>query len=125
MTRQTRKRKHTANKKYRKENRNLRTRTKDIDQVHDELLKGVTPDPDTEVPEPGGGLFYCISCARHFINEETLKDHCKTKPHKRRLKEALKTPYTDKDAERAAEMTHEGDNDPFLPKPMATDIQAA
>lgn len=43
----------------------------------------------------GAGQHYCVSCARHFISKDTLERHQSSKPHKRRLKEALKTPFTE------------------------------
>ena len=35
---------------------------------------------------PGEGQYYCISCARYFPEKDGLKQHFKTKQHKRRLK---------------------------------------
>mmetsp|Transcript_7672 Transcript_7672/g.13361 ORF Transcript_7672/g.13361 Transcript_7672/m.13361 type:complete len:147 (+) Transcript_7672:72-512(+) len=42
---------------------------------------------------PGLGQFYCMSCARHFVDGNTLLIHNKTKPHQRRLKELKKKPW--------------------------------
>merc|ERR1719516_484883 len=54
--------------------------------------------------KPGLAQFYCVHCAKHFIDTKAFQDHVKSKPHKRRL-HALKTePYTIEEAERAAGM---------------------
>ena len=58
----------------------------------------------TDLDKPGQGQFYCIHCAKHFIDQNAFNDHVKSKPHKRRL-HALKTePYTIEESERAAGM---------------------
>ena len=52
----------------------------------------------------GLGQFYCVHCAKDFIDTHAFKDHVKSKVHKRRL-HALKTePYTIEEANRAAGM---------------------
>jgi hypothetical protein len=54
--------------------------------------------------KPGLAQFYCVHCAKHFIDDKAFNDHIKGKPHKRRLN-ALKTePYTIEESERAAGM---------------------
>lgn len=86
----------------------LKTRTKDIDQIQDELtmiasgkeLRGIV-DEDA----PGGGRFYCVPCARHFISGEVLAEHERTKVHKRRVKEVAEPQYTHREAEAAAGMS--------------------
>ena len=35
---------------------------------------------------PGGGHFYCVVCARYFIDQRNLDEHMKTKAHRRRVK---------------------------------------
>ncbi|CAK0807948.1 unnamed protein product [Prorocentrum cordatum] len=85
-------------------------RTKDIDQVHDDLKT-----PDKFVPEamekdedlPGLGQFYCIACSRFFQTAEVLAVHVKSKLHKRRLQKAKDEPHTQRDAELAVGMSHE------------------
>ena len=32
---------------------------------------------------PGMGQYYCLSCARFFINKDTLAEHTKTQLHKK------------------------------------------
>ena len=52
--------------------------------------------------KPGLAQFYCVHCAKHFINERAFKDHIKGKPHKRRLHALETEPYTIEESERAA-----------------------
>jgi bud site selection protein 20 len=42
--------------------------------------------------------------SRYFIDSNSLKDHNKSKTHKRRLKDLLVEPYSQEEAERAAGM---------------------
>ncbi|KRZ05848.1 Cysteine--tRNA ligase, cytoplasmic, partial [Trichinella zimbabwensis] len=76
-----------------------------LDQIHDELeknkkeVKRITPDPDL----PGEGQYPCIGCDRHFTSQSVLMEHCRSKAHKRRMKELkFSTKYTQKEAEAAA-----------------------
>jgi bud site selection protein 20 len=91
---------------------------RDVDQIHGDLsekqktlLKNTVVDED----KPGLGIWYCIECARWFIDENTLTKHKSTKVHKRRFVFLLNTRhrlmirlkrldqgiYTQKDAEAA------------------------
>jgi bud site selection protein 20 len=86
----------------------LKHYAKDIDQVvHDlkpeneKVLKNQEKDEDL----PGQGQFYCVECARYFINNNSLNDHIRSKPHKKRLRELKTKPYSQEEAERAAGMT--------------------
>jgi bud site selection protein 20 len=78
-----------------------RARTRDLDQVFEDMKKPLVIKQDADLP--GFGKNYCNECARHFITMETYETHCKTKLHKKRVK-TLKndTAYTQKDAELAA-----------------------
>ncbi|XP_018329950.1 zinc finger protein 593 homolog [Agrilus planipennis] len=80
-------------------------RTKDLDQI-DEDLKPQNAEKllnqETDLDKPGSAQFYCIHCARYFINNTALEDHFRTKVHKRRLKALELDPYTIEDSERAA-----------------------
>ncbi|XP_065837875.1 zinc finger protein 593-like [Oscarella lobularis] len=104
MGRLRRKRVHKNIKDTKKKFR-TRRRTKDIDQIHDDLkpenaeqLKRQN-DPDL----PGFGQHYCLECSRHFIDEKSLSEHVKSKVHKRRLKELSRAPpYTQEEADAAA-----------------------
>lgn len=62
--------------------------------------KLLNQDPDLN--KPGSAQFYCIHCARYFINDQALQDHFRTKVHKRRLKALELEPYTIEESERAA-----------------------
>lgn len=51
---------------------------------------------------PGAAQHYCLHCARYFIDDQALKEHFKTKVHKRRLKALELEPYSIEESERAA-----------------------
>lgn len=57
---------------------------------------------EQDLDKPGCAQFYCLHCARYFINDQALQDHFKTKVHKRRLKALELEPYSIEDSERAA-----------------------
>lgn len=85
-----------------------RARTKDIDQIHADLVpekrKALENQPvDPELP--GCGQYYCIECAKYFIDGAAMDKHTKSKIHRRRLKELKDGPYTAKDAEAAVGLT--------------------
>ena len=89
---------NTAKHKQYGKNRRTRNKTKDLDQIVEDLqpeklLKFKNPEIDENLP--GLGQFYCIFCARYFVNQKSLDDHYKTKEHKKRVK-VVKTekPYT-------------------------------
>ena len=63
------------------------------------LAKKTVPDID----KPGAGQFYCVSCARYYVNEAALTAHNASAKHRRRLKElTTKTPYSHEEANAAA-----------------------
>mmetsp|Transcript_10113 Transcript_10113/g.23445 ORF Transcript_10113/g.23445 Transcript_10113/m.23445 type:complete len:126 (+) Transcript_10113:83-460(+) len=96
----------SKNKGYRKYFLSTKHRTKDVDQVQDEIKKGgLKFDYDEDLP--GGGQFYCVETARHFVNAEALALHKKSKEYKRRLKRLKEEQYTQAEAEMAAGMTKE------------------
>ncbi|KAL1227527.1 hypothetical protein TSPI_11125 [Trichinella spiralis] len=87
-----------------KKQKTRKRKFKDMDQIHDEFeknkkeVKRITPDPDL----PGEGQYPCIGCDRHFISQSVLLEHCRSKAHKRRMKELkFSTKYTQKEAEAA------------------------
>jgi len=55
-----------------------------------------------DVEKAGNAQFYCIHCARYFIDEQALTHHYRTKVHKRRLKALELEPYSIEESERAA-----------------------
>merc|ERR1712170_137569 len=57
-----------------------------------------------DLDKPGLAQYYCVHCAKHFINETAFRDHIKGKPHKRRLHALETEPYTIEESERAAGM---------------------
>eukprot|EP01132_Coremiostelium_polycephalum_P006193 gene6193-7713_t len=92
---------HTKNKQYKKA-RSTKNRSKDIDQVYEDVQPGNIEkrskfelDPDL----PGMGQFYCVYCSKHFVTKESLETHVKSKPHKRRMKDLKTKPYTVKDSQ--------------------------
>ena len=48
---------------------------------------------------PGLGQFYCIHCAKYFVNRVSLFEHKKSKNHKKMLKTLKEKPYDLKEAE--------------------------
>ena len=63
------------------------------------LARKTVPDID----KPGAGQFYCVSCARYYVNEAALTAHNTSAKHRRRLKElTTKTPYSHEEANAAA-----------------------
>lgn len=109
--------KHGARSKKKEYKRKLwlNRRDKDIDQIQDEIelstetgvpvSNRLIPDFDDDLP--GGGQFYCVETAKHFIDAKALDDHKKTKFYKRRCKELKKEKYTQKTADWAAGKTKE------------------
>lgn len=90
--------------------RSLKRRAKDVDQIQDEM-KALAEGNRTlvtlyaDVDAPGGGLHACVVCSRHFISEAVLAEHCRTKPHKKRVKEVAQPQYTQKEADAGAGVT--------------------
>eukprot|EP01041_Mallomonas_annulata_P011131 gene11131-23267_t len=89
------------NKQYKKHH-DTKRRGRDIDQIQDDLIKGdngakIEFEVDDDLP--GLGQFYCIQCARHFTDSETLQIHSKTRPHMRRLKDLAQEQYGQSEAE--------------------------
>ncbi|GBG27563.1 Zinc finger protein 593-like [Hondaea fermentalgiana] len=97
-----RKKRATAKKKgFKKYFLATKHRTRDVDQIQDDIAKGGVNfeyDPDL----PGGGQFYCVETGRHFISADALAAHKKTKPYKKRLKELAEEQYTQAEAEAGA-----------------------
>ena len=47
---------------------------------------------------PGLGQFYCIECAKYFVNAEGKRTHESTRQHKKQVKELQTKPYDLKEA---------------------------
>ncbi|XP_067316630.1 zinc finger protein 593 [Anolis sagrei] len=85
----------------------VKRRRRDLDQIHGDMLpekaaKLLRQDPDPDLP--GSAQNYCLHCARYFVDLKSMKDHFRSKVHKKRLKELSEEPYTQEEAERAAGM---------------------
>ncbi|ELR21204.1 zinc finger protein bud20, putative [Acanthamoeba castellanii str. Neff] len=81
MGRQRRKRQHKD--KTTSKVKSTKRRTKDLDQIYSEIQAGKVTTP-LDLDLPGSGQFICVHCARYFIDENSMKDHFKTKLHKKR-----------------------------------------
>lgn len=55
-----------------------------------------------DLDKPGFAQFYCIHCAKYFIDDHSIQAHYKTKVHKRRMKALELEPYSIEESERAA-----------------------
>ncbi len=86
-------------------------RTKDLDQIHDQL-----PKKKVEVAEgklafdedmPGMGQHYCPETDRYFVDANTLAKHKQTKFYKKALKKLKEDMYRHEEAEAGAGKTKE------------------
>lgn len=57
---------------------------------------------NVDLDKPGFAQFYCLHCAKYFIDDHSMQAHFKTKVHKRRMKALELEPYTIEESERAA-----------------------
>lgn len=98
-------------KKYHKGDTHLKKgwrtkrRTKDLDEIDEDLKEENVKQllhQEVDLDKPGAAQYYCIHCARYFINQTALRDHFTTKVHKRRLKALELEPYTIEESERAS-----------------------
>ncbi|GAW82441.1 hypothetical protein, conserved [Plasmodium gonderi] len=81
-----------------------RKRKRDYDEVYKDYLN--QPHLPYDEDKKGGGQHKCYACDIYFINDDAKKQHEKTKKHKRRVKMLnSETPYTYKDALKAAEIS--------------------
>ena len=101
-----RRRKNLSKNKQYQRTRKTKNKTKDLDQIFDDLkpeniIKLQTQQPIDE-DLPGLGQFYCVFCSRYFIGQSSLDTHYKTKEHKKRLKRTKEEPYTIEDSKRFA-----------------------
>ncbi|XP_014283499.1 zinc finger protein 593 homolog [Halyomorpha halys] len=82
-----------------------RNRKRDLDQIDGDLKEENAEkllNQEVDVDKPGDAQFYCLHCARYFIDDNAMNAHFKTKVHKRRLKALELEPYSIEDSERAA-----------------------
>lgn len=98
---QTKKKKNCTNKRSIK----TKIRKRDLDEIDvdcEEKNAKQLLNQEIDFDKPGEAQFYCIHCARHFIDERSLREHFRTKVHKRRLKALEVEPYSIEESERAA-----------------------
>lgn len=55
-----------------------------------------------DLDKPGFAQFYCIHCAKYYVDDHSMQAHFRTKVHKRRLKALELEPYSIEEAQRAA-----------------------
>jgi len=79
MTRCRNAKRRTSKKKEYYRSHKTANRSKDIDQIQDELKKekdvGIKISFDVDDDLPGLGQHYCAPCARHFADNQTLLIH--------------------------------------------------
>ncbi|XP_017116142.1 zinc finger protein 593 homolog [Drosophila elegans] len=82
----------------------VRNRRRDLDQIDDDLRtrSGELINQNVDLEKPGFAQFYCVHCAKYFIDDTAMQAHFRTKVHKRRLKALEVEPYSIEEAERAA-----------------------
>ena len=128
--RQRRKRTNVKHKGFKK-SRSTARRAKDLDQIQDEIKAASAPETAKPLPIdpdlPGLGQFYCMACARYFMDSENLEKHNKSRPHKRRVKLTLEEKYTQEEADRGAGMGAPDNGKPrgFAPVPIAASSLAS
>lgn len=80
-------------------------RTRDLDLILNDLSSPDSIQKLKQQPEdenlPGLGQYYCIHCAKYFLDNTALKGHLRGKVHKRRVKELSVNPYTSLESEAA------------------------
>lgn len=106
MGRLRRKRVHKNDKHLKKKYR-LKRRTKDLDQIHVDMQPknaAKLKSQELDVDLPGAGQYYCIQCARYFVDDKALQDHIRSRVHRKKIKMLKEVPYTPEEAERAAGM---------------------
>lgn len=96
-----RRKKNLAKKKQYQKIRRTRNKTKDLDQIIEDLKpENLIKLQDQPLDEdlPGLGQYYCVFCSRYFINKASLDTHYKSKEHKKRVKTTKEDPYTIEDS---------------------------
>lgn len=82
----------------------VRNRRRDLDQIDDDLQTRSAQliNQNVDLEKPGFAQFYCVHCAKYFIDDRSMQAHFRTKVHKRRLKALETEPYSIEESERAA-----------------------
>ncbi|KAL3982122.1 Zinc-finger double-stranded RNA-binding family protein [Acanthocheilonema viteae] len=91
-------------KKHTISNKTKKRKGKDMDQIIEEMRSEkqrcfATQHVNFNLDLPGDGHFYCIQCARYFIDEKSLSSHRSSKVHRQRLKRLREPAYTQREAE--------------------------
>ena len=93
-------------KGYKKLMLSVKRRSKDIDQIQQEMLDiaaGVrSADGYRDEDAPGAGEHFCIPCSRHFVGAGDLANHLATKGHRKRGKLLAQPMYTQAEADAGA-----------------------
>jgi bud site selection protein 20 len=98
-----RRKKNTAKNKQYQKARKTKHRTKDIDEIMDDLKPenlGKFDNQKLDESLPGLGQYYCLFCSRYFIDKSHLESHYKTKEHKKQIKRSKEEPYTIADSKK-------------------------
>ena len=98
-----RRRKNLSKNKQFQKIRKTKRRTKDIDEIVNDLKpENIIKIQNQKLDEdlPGLGQFYCVFCARYFINGDSLKTHYKSKEHKKQIKRTKEPTYTINDSKK-------------------------
>ncbi|KAK1442565.1 zinc finger protein 207 [Babesia gibsoni] len=69
--------------------RDLKNRTKDIDQIYEAVMKDEM-ELDVEASDNESKQAYCKYCDRYFTDDATLQSHKRGKDHKKRVKDVAK-----------------------------------
>ncbi|XP_073829146.1 zinc finger protein 593 homolog [Musca autumnalis] len=82
----------------------VRNRTRDLDQIDQDLQTQSAEliNQPVDLEKPGFAQFYCVHCAKYFIDDNAMQTHFRSKVHKRRLKALEVEPYSIEESERAA-----------------------
>merc|ERR1712183_84338 len=70
--------------------------TREVDQVYEDLQpENIQKFDNPEIDEslPGLGQHYCISCAKHFVDDKSLISHKTGKFHKQMVKRLKEEPH--------------------------------
>ncbi|KAK0088252.1 hypothetical protein PV325_012666 [Microctonus aethiopoides] len=101
----TYKRKKTEQSHGMKKGMKTKRKIKDLDEIDNDMKLDNAQkllNQEIDLDKPGAAQYYCVHCARYFINQRALEDHFATKVHKRRMKALEIEPYTIEESERAA-----------------------
>ena len=104
---QVQRRKAGAKNKQHNKGLKIKRYNRDIDQiVFEDLLPQNTEklmNQPLDEDKPGLGQHYCVPCATYYITDAALKQHVKTKTHRKRFKiVTTEEPYTIEESERVA-----------------------